>query len=94
MPESLKYQCNVTVGGAVFSCIESYESVFERLRSASFRFHDSDEEAGMNFMEPIELTVGAKYEEDGESRLVRAAFAPQAISSVTEIPEDLRNDAP
>lgn len=98
MTPALKYQCNILVAGAWFSCIENYESVYSRLRASSFAFGGESEEGEMRYAEPLELTIGAGFDAEGEDapvkRMVRAAIAPQAIGAVYEIPEDLQNEAP
>jgi hypothetical protein len=95
MSEPLRYQCNLLIGGAWWSCIEGYESVLTRMRESAFKFDAESEQPGMSFMEPIELMIGMTLDADtGEKRLVRTAVAPQAIAAVTEIPLDIANEAP
>jgi hypothetical protein len=89
-PAPLKYQTALFVAGQPFHCIESYDAVHARLRDAAFKATED----GLQFGEPVELTVGVTFAPTDEKRLVRAAFAPAAISALYEIPADLANEAP
>jgi hypothetical protein len=89
--EPLKYQCTILVGGATFYCIESYDSVFDRIRDTAYKVGEGD----IAIAPPLELTVGVGFSDHpGEPRLVRAAISPQAIAAVYEIPADIANEAP
>lgn len=82
--ELLQYRTVVYSMGFQFHCVETYESIFESLRSAKFKSSDKDE---MTWLQPIE--VSARGEEDHP---MRVAIAPASISAIVEIPVDQRVD--
>ncbi len=81
---TLHYITSLTVAGQAISCVESYDSIVERMRDAEFRMHaDSEEAGGMHWAGPIELTV-----QGPEGKPLRGAFALHAISCVIEMAEE------
>lgn len=87
---TLKYQSLVYAGGQSFQCVESYESVFERMRELAFQIaapEGADEDTGlMRWAAPLELTVRG---EDGPLRL---ALNPTVVAGVLELPASDRVD--
>lgn len=79
----LQYQSVIYAAGSVFNIVESYDSLFERLRAAGFKVDDDR----MGWTEPLELTVS-----DSEQRPLRMAIQPHTISAIVEIPEGDRRE--
>jgi hypothetical protein len=78
----LKWQSIVFVAGASWTCLESYDSIHDRLRDGEFK--QTADEDGLRWMAPLELTF--KAEVGGSVKVVRALVAPHAISLVLDIP--------
>lgn len=83
----IEYQTVISVGGANLLCVESYDSLFERLREGAIRMQpdeDGSSLAGMTWFPPIEVTV------QSSGKPIRALLSVQAISAIYEIPPEDR----
>lgn len=80
---TLQYQSLVYAAGQSFQCVESYQSVFERMRESAFHVSNEDE-GSMRWAAPIELTVR------GEHGPLRLALNPPTIAGVLELHENDR----
>lgn len=76
----LKWQTVVYAGATALTCLESYDSIHDRIRQGEVKTGDT----GFTWMPPVELTV------KGTDGPMRALVQPSAISAVVEIPESER----
>lgn len=78
----LQWQTVICVAGQQLTCLESYDSVHERIRDGHMR---QSEGGSIHGLAPLELTI---YGVDGQP--LRALVQPQAIAYVMELPESDR----
>lgn len=89
----LQYQTQICVAGTWFMCVESYESLFARLRETNMKVQDAKgHPVQMDWFEPLELTVRGAVGETGEALPLRAAISPLAVSALLEIPQTDRTN--
>jgi hypothetical protein len=91
----LTWQTYIYAAGGLFMCVESYDSIFERVRDTHIRMSEEEgvDALQMHWLPPIELTVAAKPEGEGDPPVpARMFISPQAITGVMEIPAASREE--
>lgn len=88
---ALKYQSSINIGGGWYSCVESYDSILDRLRDTAMKFQGSEEDGERaQWFQPLELTIQAATHEGADARPTRIAVAAQALVAIIDVPEEDR----
>lgn len=78
----LEWQTMVMVGGMQWMCLESYDSLHERMRDGQMK---QTEDEGIRWLPPLELTLRGN-DDAGDAKILRALIPVHAITAVFDIP--------